>query len=159
MTRVGIGYDVHRLAPGRDLVLGGITVPNKLGLLGHSDGDVLTHACIDALLGAANLGDIGTRFPSEDLNYKDIFSITLLEKTMDLLREFDWKVGNLDATIVAESPKLSPYVDSMRREISKVAGINEHFVSIKASTTDGLGFTGEGRGIIAYVVALIEETR
>jgi 2-C-methyl-D-erythritol 2,4-cyclodiphosphate synthase len=159
MTRVGIGYDVHRLAPGRDLVLGGITIPNKLGLLGHSDGDVLTHACIDALLGAANLGDIGTRFPSEDLNYKDIFSITLLEKTMDLLREFDWKVGNLDATIVAESPKLSPYVDSMRREISKVAGINEHFVSIKSSTTDGLGFTGEGRGIIAYVVALIEETR
>ena len=159
MTRVGIGYDVHRLAPGRDLVLGGITIPNKLGLLGHSDGDVLTHACIDALLGAANLGDIGTRFPSDDLKYKDIFSITLLEQTMNLLRECGWKVGNLDATIVAERPKLSPYVASMRREISKVVGINENFVSIKASTTDGLGFTGEGRGIIAYVVALIEETR
>ena len=159
MTRVGIGYDVHRLAPGRDLVLGGITIPNKLGLLGHSDGDVLTHACIDALLGAANLGDIGTRFPSDDLKYKDIFSITLLEQTMNLLREYGWKVGNLDATIVAERPKLSPYVASMRREISKVVGINENFVNIKASTTDGLGFTGEGRGIIAYVVALIEETR
>lgn len=159
MTRVGIGYDVHRLAPGRDLVLGGITIPNKLGLLGHSDGDVLTHACIDALLGAANLGDIGTRFPSDDLKYKDIFSITLLEQTMNLLRESGWKVGNLDATIVAESPKFSPYVDSMRREISKTLGINENFVSIKASTTDGLGFTGEGRGIIAYVVALIEETK
>ena len=159
MTRVGIGYDVHRLAPGRDLVLGGITIPNKLGLLGHSDGDVLTHACIDALLGAANLGDIGTRFPSDDLKYKDIFSITLLEQTMNLLRESGWKVGNLDATIVAESPKFSPYVDSMRREISKTLCINENFVSIKASTTDGLGFTGEGRGIIAYVVALIEETK
>ncbi len=159
MTRVGIGYDVHRLAPGRDLVLGGITIPNKLGLLGHSDGDVLTHACIDALLGAANLGDIGTRFPSDDLKYKDIFSITLLEQTMNLLRESGWKVGNLDATIVAESPKFSPYVDSMRREISKTLCINENFVSIKASTTDGLGFTGEGRGIIAYVVTLIEETK
>ena len=159
MIRVGIGYDVHRLAPGRDLVLGGITIPNKLGLLGHSDGDVLTHACIDALLGAANLGDIGTRFPSDDLKYKDIFSITLLEQTMNLLRESGWKVGNLDATIVAESPKFSPYVDSMRREISKTLCINENFVSIKASTTDGLGFTGEGRGIIAYVVTLIEETK
>jgi 2-C-methyl-D-erythritol 2,4-cyclodiphosphate synthase len=128
-------------------------------LLGHSDGDVLTHACIDALLGAANLGDIGTRFPSDDLKYKNIFSITLLEQTMNLLRESGWKVGNLDATIVAESPKFSPYVDSMRREISKTLCINENFVSIKASTTDGLGFTGEGRGIIAYVVTLIEETK
>ena len=154
--RVGVGYDAHRLAPGRPLVLGGVTVPHELGLLGHSDGDVLVHACIDALLGAAALGDIGTHFPSTEARYQGVASVRLLEQVTDLLRDRRWRVVNLDATIAAERPRLAPYVADMRRIISRAVGAEEGQVSIKASTTDGLGFEGQEQGISAYAVALIE---
>ena len=157
--RVGVGYDAHRLAPGRPLVLGGVSIPYAQGMIGHSDGDVLTHACIDALLGAANLGDIGSHFPSDDPRYEGILSLKLLEQVAALLRQRGWRVANLDATIAAERPRLSPHIDDMRRALSQAAGVDEALVSVKASTTDGLGFEGEGRGISAYAVALIEETR
>lgn len=154
--RVGIGYDVHPLAPERPLVLGGVKVPFGRGLWGHSDADVLVHAVIDALLGAAGLRDIGTHFPDTDPHYKDISSITLLERVGDMLHKGGFKIENIDATIIAEEPKLASYIDEMCRNIGDALGIGSEQVSVKASTSGGLGFIGRGEGMAAYAVALIE---
>ena len=154
--RVGIGYDAHSLTPGRSLVLGGVNIPFDKGLSGWSDADVLTHAIIDALLGAAALGDIGSHFPSGEPQYKDISSLTLLARVRDKLAENDWRVSNVDATIVAEQPKLGEFTLRMRQQVSQTLGIDVGQVSVKASTSDGLGFTGRGEGIAAWAVAVIE---
>jgi len=155
--RVGIGYDVHALTAGRRLVLGGVEVPFELGLNGWSDADVLTHAVMDALLGAAALGDIGRHFPPGDSQYKDISSLTLLAKVKELLAEKGWQVNNLDATIIAERPRLSEYINDMREKLCQALGIDIERVSVKASTSDGLGFTGRGEGIATYAVAALKE--
>lgn len=154
--RVGHGYDVHRLAEGRALILGGVTVPFDRGLLGHSDADVLTHAVMDALLGAAALGDIGKLFPDSDEAYAGADSIALLERVTALLREHGWQVGNVDATVVAQTPKLAPYVPEMRRRLAEAMGLDMDCVSVKATTEERLGFTGSGEGMAAHAVALIE---
>ena len=155
--RVGIGYDVHPLTPERRLVLGGIEIPFDKGLSGWSDADVLTHAVIDALLGAAALGDIGSHFPPGEPEYKDISSLVLLERVRDKLRENGWQVGNIDATIVAEQPKLRDFIDRMRHQLSQTLEIAIGQVSVKASTSAELGFVGRGEGIAAWAVALLEE--
>ena len=154
--RVGHGYDVHRLTEGRALILGGVTVPFDQGLLGHSDADVLTHAVMDALLGAAALGDIGKLFPDSDAAYAGADSIALLERVTALLREHGWQVGNVDATVVAQTPKLAPYVPEMRRRLAEAMGLDVDCVSVKATTEERLGFTGSGEGMAAHAVALIE---
>lgn len=154
--RVGHGYDVHRLTEGRALILGGVTVPFDRGLLGHSDADVLTHAVMDALLGAAALGDIGKLFPDSDAAYAGADSIALLERVTALLREHGWQVGNVDATVVAQTPKLAPYVPEMRRRLAEAMGLDVDCVSVKATTEERLGFTGSGGGMAAHAVALIE---
>lgn len=154
--RVGHGYDVHRLVEGRALILGGVTVPFDLGLLGHSDADVLTHAVMDALLGAAALGDIGKLFPDSDAAYAGADSIALLERVTALLREHGWQVGNVDATVVAQTPKLAPYIPDMRRRLAEAMGLDVDCVSVKATTEERLGFTGSGEGMAAHAVALIE---
>ena len=154
--RVGHGYDVHRLVEGRALILGGVTVPFDRGLLGHSDADVLTHAVMDALLGAAALGDIGQLFPDSDAAYAGADSIVLLERVTALLREHGWQVGNVDATVVAQAPKLAPYVPDMRRRLAEAMGLDVDCVSVKATTEERLGFTGSGEGMAAHAVALIE---
>lgn len=154
--RVGHGYDVHRLTEGRALVLGGVTVPFDRGLLGHSDADVLTHAVMDALLGAAALGDIGKLFPDSDAAYAGADSIALLERVTALLREHGWQVGNVDATVVAQTPKLAPYIPEMRRRLAEAMGLDVDCVSVKATTEERLGFTGSGEGMAAHAVALIE---
>ena len=155
--RIGHGYDVHRLVEGRPLVLGGVTVPWKLGLLGHSDADVLTHAVMDALLGAAGLGDIGRHFPDHDPAYRGISSITLMRQVAALLRERQLAVGNVDATIVAQQPKLAPYLAGMRRNLAVCLGVAEDRINLKATTEEGLGFTGTGQGMAAHAVALLKE--
>lgn len=154
--RIGHGYDVHRLVEGRALILGGVTVPFDRGLLGHSDADVLTHAVMDALLGAAALGDIGKLFPDSDAAYAGADSIALLERVTALLREHGWQVGNVDATVVAQTPKLAPYVPEMRRRLAEAMGLDVDCVSVKATTEERLGFTGSGEGMAAHAVALIE---
>lgn len=154
--RVGMGYDVHRLVPGRDLWLGGIKINHTHGLLGHSDADVLIHAICDALLGAANLRDIGYHFPDTAAEYRGIDSKKLLQSTVQLLAEHGWKLGNVDATICAERPKINPYVDEMKEVLSHLLGTGVEDVSIKATTTEKLGFTGREEGISAYAVVLIE---
>ena len=154
--RVGHGYDVHRLTEGRALILGGVTVPFDRGLLGHSDADVLTHAVMDALLGAAALGDIGKLFPDSDAAYAGADSIALLERVTALLREHGWQVGNVDATVVAQTPKLAPYIPDMRRRLAEAMGLDVDCVSVKATTEERLGFTGSGGGMAAHAVALIE---
>ena len=154
--RIGIGYDVHPLTRGRRLVLGGVEVTFEKGLDGWSDADVLTHAIIDALLGAAALGDIGSHFPPGEPQYKDISSLLLLESVKDKLMEHSWRVHNIDATIVAEQPKLRDFIDQIRRQLSQALGIDVNQVSVKASTSNGLGFVGRGEGMAAYAVALIE---
>ena len=154
--RVGHGYDVHRLVEGRVLILGGVTVPFDRGLLGHSDADVLTHAVMDALLGAAALGDIGKLFPDSDAAYAGADSIALLERVTALLREHGWQVGNVDATVVAQAPKLAPYIPEMRRRLAEAMGLDVDCVSVKATTEERLGFTGSGEGMAAHAVALIE---
>lgn len=154
--RVGHGYDVHRLTEGRALILGGVTVPFDRGLLGHSDADVLTHAVMDALLGAAALGDIGKLFPDSDAAYAGADSIALLERVTALLREHGWQVGNVDATVVAQTPKLAPYIPEMRRRLAEAMGLDVDCVSVKATTEERLGFTGSGEGMAAHAVALIE---
>ena len=154
--RVGHGYDVHRLVEGRALILGGVTVPFDRGLLGHSDADVLTHAVMDALLGAAALGDIGKLFPDSDAAYAGADSIALLERVTALLREHGWQVGNVDATVVAQAPRLAPYIPEMRRRLAEAMGLDVDCVSVKATTEEKLGFTGSGEGMAAYAVALIE---
>lgn len=154
--RVGHGYDVHRLVEGRALILGGVTVPFDRGLLGHSDADVLTHAVMDALLGAAALGDIGQLFPDSDAAYAGADSVALLERVTALLREHGWQVGNVDATVVAQTPKLAPYIPEMRRRLAEAMGLDVDCVSVKATTEERLGFTGSGEGMAAHAVALIE---
>jgi len=154
--RVGHGYDVHRLVEGRALILGGVTVPFDRGLLGHSDADVLTHAVMDALLGAAALGDIGKLFPDSDAAYAGADSIALLRRVTALLREHGWQVGNVDATVVAQTPKLAPYIPEMRRRLAEAMGLDVDCVSVKATTEERLGFTGSGEGMAAHAVALIE---
>ena len=154
--RVGMGYDVHRLVTDRRLVLGGIEIPHTMGLLGHSDADVLIHAICDALLGAAGLRDIGFHFPDTSSEFEGIDSKILLRQTVDLLRSKGWKVGNVDATICAERPKLNPHIPHMQRTLSPLLGVDDVDVSIKATTTEGLAFTGRKEGISAYAVALIE---
>ncbi len=154
--RIGIGYDVHPLTPGRKLVLGGINIPFDKGLSGWSDADVLIHAVMDALLGAAALGDIGSHFPPGEPQYKDISSLILLERVRDELKEHGWQVGNVDATIVAEQPKLRNFIDGMRQQLSQILRIDVGQVSVKASTSARLGFVGRGEGIAAFAVTLIE---
>lgn len=154
-TRVGIGYDVHRLAEGRKLILGGIELKYHKGPLGHSDADVLVHAICDALLGAAALGDIGRHFPDSDDSYKDISSLILLKKTMELVKKAGYSLGNIDATLVLEEPRVSNYIPDMKNTISSTLGCDEGQISIKATTTEGMGFTGQGDGISAYAIALI----
>ena len=155
--RAGIGYDVHSLVAGRRLVLGGIEIPFDKGLSGWSDADVLTHAIIDALLGAAARGDIGSHFPPGDPQYKDISSLILLERIRDELAENGWQVNNIDATVVAERPRLRDFIDQMRGQLSQTLGININQVSVKAHTSDQLGFVGRGEGMAAYAVATLEE--
>ena len=155
--RVGIGYDVHPLTPGRRLVLGGIEIPFDRGLSGWSDADVLTHATIDALLGAAGLGDIGSHFPPGEPEYQDISSLTLLERVRDKLAENGWQVNNIDATIVAEQPRLREFINRMRAQLSQTLGIAPGRVSVKASTSARLGYIGRGEGIAAWAVVLLEE--
>lgn len=154
--RVGHGYDVHRLVEGRALILGGVTVPFDRGLLGHSDADVLTHAVMDALLGAAALGDIGKLFPDSDAAYAGADSIALLRWVTALLREHGWQVGNVDATVVAQTPKLASYIPEMRRRLAEAMELDVDCVSVKATTEEKLGFTGSGAGMAAHAVALIE---
>ena len=154
--RVGTGYDVHPLVPGRRLVLGGVDIPFDKGLSGWSDADVLTHAIIDALLGAAALGDIGSHFPTGEPQYKDISSLAMLQRVKDELAANDWLIGNIDATIMAEQPKLRPFIDTIRQQLSQALGIALEQVSVKAKTSDELGFVGRGEGIAAHAVALIE---
>ena len=153
--RIGHGYDVHRLTEGRRLILGGVEVPYEKGLLGHSDADVLTHAVMDALLGAAALGDIGKLFPDTDAAYAGISSILLLERVAERLREAGYAVVNLDATVLAQAPKLAPYRERMRENLARALDTSR--VSVKATTEEGLGFTGEGLGIAAHAVALLEK--
>ena len=155
--RVGMGYDVHRLTEGRDLILGGVKIPYEKGLLGHSDADVLIHAVMDALLGAAALGDIGRHFPDTDPMYKGISSIRLLEHVGRLLEEERYLVENIDATIIAQRPKMLPHIESMRKNIAETLGLSVDQVNIKATTEEGLGFTGTGEGISSQAVCLLEK--
>lgn len=154
--RIGHGYDVHRLVPERRLILGGVEIPYELGLLGHSDADVLTHALMDALLGAAALGDIGGHFPDNDEKYKGADSVALLREVVAIIGKAGYRVGNVDCTILAQWPKLAPYISDMRRILAAAMGVELSAVSVKATTEEGLGFTGEGLGIAAHAVALLE---
>ena len=155
--RIGIGFDAHRLVKGRALVLGGVEIPFERGLEGWSDADVLIHAIVDALLGAAALGDIGSLFPAGDPAYQGISSIVLLRRTADLLRDNGWRVNNVDAVVVSERPLLHPFIDQMRQNLSEAMSIEKGQVGVKATRTEGLGFTGREEGIAAYSVATVEE--
>ena len=157
--RVGMGYDVHKLVENRDLILGGVKIPYEKGLLGHSDADVLLHAIMDALLGAAALGDIGKHFPDTDDRYKGISSIKLLSEVGKLLDEKCYIIENIDATVIAQRPKLRNYIDEMRKNIAQTLGIDIEQVNVKATTEEHLGFTGEGLGISAQAVCLLNETK
>ena len=154
--RIGHGYDVHKLVEGRKLILGGVEIPYEKGLLGHSDADVLTHALMDALLGAAALGDIGKLFPDNDDRFLGADSIGLLREVMRVIREHGYTVGNVDCTVIAQKPKLAPYIQQMREILAQAMGAELDRVSVKATTEEKLGFTGEGLGIAAHAVALIE---
>lgn len=155
--RIGTGYDVHKLVTGRKLILGGVTVPYERGLDGHSDADVIVHAIMDALLGAAALGDIGQHFPDTDPAYAGADSIRLLEKVGELLKNQGYTIGNIDSTIIAQRPKLMPYLPEMRQNVAQALGLDLNRVSIKATTEEHLGFTGRGEGISAQAVALLNE--
>lgn len=155
MTRIGFGYDVHQLVEGRKLILCGVEIPYERGLLGHSDADAAIHALIDALLGAANAGDIGTLFPDTDMKYKDIDSRLLLKRAIDVIGAKGFRVGNVDLTIVAQEPKVKPHIQAMKMELASTMGCDPEVVSVKATTTEHLGFTGRKEGIAAYAVALI----
>ncbi len=157
--RIGHGYDVHRLVEGRKLILGGVEIPYEKGLLGHSDADVLTHALMDALLGAAALGDIGKLFPDNDPRYAGADSVMLLREVHRVLTEAGYRVGNVDCTVLAQRPKLAPFIPRMRENLAEAMGLEVGCVSVKATTEEGLGFTGEGLGIAAHAVALIEKNR
>ena len=156
--RVGIGYDAHRLTGGRSLVLGGVKIPFEKGLEGWSDADVLLHAIMDALLGAAALGDIGSHFPPHDPAYKDISSITLLSRVDAMLKAQGWRIGNIDATIIAERPLLKPFINQMKQNVGQTLSIGENRIGIKATTNEGMGFTGRGEGIAVYAVALLSRS-
>ena len=153
--RIGMGYDVHRLAEDRALIIGGVEIPYEKGLLGHSDADVLLHAVMDALLGAAAMGDIGKHFPDTDPAYKGISSLVLLEKVGELLRENGFIIENIDATIIAQAPKMRPYIDSMRENIARVLEVDISCVNVKATTEEGLGFTGSGEGISSQAICML----
>lgn len=153
--RIGMGYDVHKLVENRELIIGGVTIPYEKGLLGHSDADVLLHAIMDALLGAAALGDIGKHFPDNDPAYKGISSIKLLEHVGDLLQEHCFFIENIDATIIAQAPKMRPHIDQMRANIASALGITVEQVNVKATTEEGLGFTGSGAGISSQAICLL----
>jgi 2-C-methyl-D-erythritol 2,4-cyclodiphosphate synthase len=155
--RIGFGYDIHRLQAGRELWIGGIRLDYEMGLLGHSDADVLIHAICDALLGAANLRDIGYQFPDTAVEFKQIDSKVLLRKTINLLREKGYSVGNIDATICAEQPKMNPHIPQMQQALSEVMGVEIDAVSIKATTSEKMGFVGREEGIAAYAVVLIQK--
>jgi len=155
--RIGQGYDVHRLVDGRKLILAGVDIPWEKGLLGHSDADVLTHALMDALLGACALGDIGHLFPDSDPAYAGADSMKLLERVVELLGEKGFRVGNADVTVIAQAPKLAPYIGRMRENLAQRLGVELQRVSVKATTEEGLGFTGRGEGIAAMAVCLVEE--
>lgn len=155
--RIGHGYDVHRLVEGRKLILGGVEIPYEKGLLGHSDADVLTHALMDALLGAAALGDIGKLFPDSDERWEDADSVELLRKVRQVLADAGYTIGNVDCTVIAQRPKLAPHIPAMRERLAAAMEIALDCVSVKATTEEGLGFSGEGLGIAAHAVALIEK--
>lgn len=155
--RIGCGYDVHAFAPNRPLVLGGVTIPHELGLAGHSDADAVIHAVVDALLGAAALGDIGQHFPSSDLRWKDQPGAVFLTYTLDLLCQHGWQISNIDATIIAERPRMGPHIPAMRAHLAEHLRLEIGQVSVKATTTDGLGFTGRREGIACQAVALLEK--
>ncbi len=157
MIRVGLGYDVHKLVEGRKLILGGVEIPYEKGLLGHSDADVLLHAITDALFGAAGLGDIGSHFPDTDPQYKGADSLKLLEACGRELEELGWRIGNIDAVVVAQRPKLLPYVPQMKENIARVLGVDVSQISVKGKTEEGMGFTGTGDGMAVHAVALIEK--
>ena len=157
-NRSGIGYDAHRLVPERKLTLGGVHVPYNYGLKGHSDGDVLIHAVIDSILGAASLGDIGTHFPSSDPELRGVSSISLLRRTKKMVAVEGWEVVFLDATILAEKPRLTPYFDRMKSRISKVLNLGSSDINVKSTTTDGLGFIGEEEGIASMAICTLERT-
>ena len=157
MLRIGHGYDVHKLTEDRDLIIGGVKIPFELGLLGHSDADVLVHAVMDALLGAAALGDIGTLFPDTDMQYKGADSIKLLECVVKELSDRGYTIGNIDATLIAQKPKIKPYISEMRENIAKTCGIDTEFVNVKATTEEKLGFTGNLEGMSAHAVCIIEK--
>ena len=153
--RIGMGYDVHKLVEDRDLILGGVKIPYSLVLLGHSDADVLLHAIMDSLLGAAALGDIGKHFPDSDHRYKGISSIELLKHVGSLLKENNWLIENIDSTIIAQKPKMAPHIENMRKNISEALNINIDQINVKATTEEGLGFTGEGKGISSQSICLL----
>ena len=153
--RIGMGYDVHKLVEDRELIMGGVTIPYEKGLLGHSDADVLLHAIMDALLGAAALGDIGKHFPDSDPAYKGISSVLLLQKVGELLEEKGFLIENIDATIIAQAPKMRPYIDTMRENIAKALGIDIMQINVKATTEEGLGFTGAGQGISSQAICML----
>ena len=155
--RIGHGYDVHRLVEGRTLILGGVNIPYEKGLLGHSDADVLVHAIMDALLGAAALSDIGKHFPDSDDSYKNADSIELMRKVIDLISEKGYEIENIDSTIIAQAPKLAPFIEKMRENIAAVCKIDIEQVNVKATTEEKLGFTGEGLGISAHAVCIIKK--
>ena len=155
--RVGIGYDVHKLVEGRELIIGGVLIPHEKGLLGHSDADVLTHAVMDALLGAAALGDIGTHFPDTAEEYKDSDSLVLLAEVKKLLADRNYKIMNIDAVIIAQEPKMKPHIPMMREKLSDVLSISPEDINIKATTEEGLGFTGAKEGISSQAVVLIDK--
>lgn len=157
MIRIGQGYDVHRLVADRRLILGGVEIEHETGLLGHSDADVLTHAICDALLGACALGDIGRHFPDNDEKYRGVSSLILLDEVGKMLRAKGCEINNIDAIIIAQAPKLAPYIDKMRENIAKTLGIGIEYVGIKATTEEGLGFTGKKEGIAASAVCIITE--
>ncbi|MFZ5448084.1 MAG: 2-C-methyl-D-erythritol 2,4-cyclodiphosphate synthase [Thermodesulfobacteriota bacterium] len=155
--RVGLGYDAHRLVPGRPLILGGVEIPHTKGLLGHSDADVLSHAVGDALLGAVGAGDLGTHFPDKDPAFKDISSLILLERIMEVVRGRGFQPVNVDATIVAQEPRLAPYIPEMKARLAPVLGLTPDEVNIKATTTEHMGFAGRGEGLAAYAVVLVRK--
>lgn len=155
--RIGMGYDVHKLVENRDLIIGGVVIPYDKGLLGHSDADVLTHAIMDSLLGASALGDIGKHFPDTDPKYKGISSIKLLEHVGQLLRSSNYKIGNIDATIIAQNPKMAPHIPLMIKNIAATLKIEENKINVKATTEEGLGFTGSGEGISSQSICLLLE--
>lgn len=155
--RIGFGYDVHRLVEGRDLIVGGVRIPHERGLLGHSDADVLVHAILDSILGALALGDVGKHFPDTDPEYKDISSIILLERVFKLMKEQGYEIGNIDATVAAQRPKLALYIDEMRANIAKVLETELENINIKATTTEELGFVGRKEGISSYCVCLLKK--